>query len=524
MLFFYNKKASLRMFHYFSRTAMNSPIGYQALIEQYHLKVPPHYRQSFITSQGRGQIRIDNHQETHIYPKHYGLKDPGNPFSQIEFAIKYDGINLEILEAIFRKLESKEIEITIKKHPTSKYTRILWFLYEFLTKKVLNLRDAKKLQYVDLLNPKRYFTTGGIKSQRHYVNNNLIGTSAFCPIIRKTKALVEYIENRYDEKARELSEKYEGQIIDRATHYLYTKETLSSYAIEREQPSKERVIRFINLLHRAANIETLTKKQLIELQNIIVDPRFIDHNYRPSQNYVGENINQYLQKIHYISPKAENVEELMTGLLETLENAINFKIHPVLIAAVISFGFVFIHPFEDGNGRIHRFLIHYILSKTKFTPPGIIFPVSAAMFQNMREYDHVLESFSKPLMDLITNYDLSNDGTLTVKQPSHQYYKYIDFTPMVEYLFKCIDNTLDEHFEKEIQFLIKYDKTKKKIQEFVDMPDNLIDLFIKFTMQNHGKIGKEKRVKYFDKLSNSEIEKLQSIVKTHLITSKNTDI
>ena len=33
----------------------------------------------------------------------------------------------------------------------------------------------------------------------------------------------------------------------------------------------------------------------------------------------------------------------------------------VLAAAVIAFGFVFIHPFVDGNGRIHRYLIHHVL-------------------------------------------------------------------------------------------------------------------------------------------------------------------
>lgn len=102
------------------------------------------------------------------------------------------------------------------------------------------------------------------------------------------------------------------------------------------------------------------------------------------------------------------------------------------------------------------------------------------MVDNMKNYDVVLESFSKPLMSLISNYHLSNEGILTVKQATRNYYQYIDYTHLVEYLFACIEKTLDSYFEKEIEFLVSYDKTKKNIQNIVDMPDKLIDLFVLF--------------------------------------------
>ena len=62
---------------------------------------------------------------------------------------------------------------------------------------------------------------------------------------------------------------------------------------------------------------------------------------------------------------------------------------------MVSFGYVYIHPFEDGNGRIHRFLIHDILVRDGIVPNGTILPVSAQILANMGEYDTVLELLSK---------------------------------------------------------------------------------------------------------------------------------
>ena len=53
----------------------------------------------------------------------------------------------------------------------------------------------------------------------------------------------------------------------------------------------------------------------------------------------------------------------MQAWMSLTRRVLESRIDPVVAATVSSFAFVFIHPFEDGNGRIHRFLIHYMLSK-----------------------------------------------------------------------------------------------------------------------------------------------------------------
>jgi Fic family protein len=57
----------------------------------------------------------------------------------------------------------------------------------------------------------------------------------------------------------------------------------------------------------------------------------------------------------------QDIETLIDGLIATTAMGEGKTFHPVLAAASIAFGFVFIHPFEDGNGRIHRYIIHHLL-------------------------------------------------------------------------------------------------------------------------------------------------------------------
>lgn len=492
------------------------PIGYQALVEGLGLSALPHYCVSYVALQGRGKT-ISGSCEVHIYPKTYALKDPHDWLRHLEFALKHEGLNLEIIQQVFDKLDKVRIIRYIQDQPTGIYARKMWYLYEFLTQSQLPIDNCQRIKHVNLVDDSQYYTTTPIKSSRHAINDNLLGNRQFCPVVRRTEKIEYYFGANLDHKARVLLEKYDARLIARAGNYLYTKETMSSYQIEREQPSKSRIARFIALLRQASSIETLSKEKLIELQNAIVDPRFADVDYRHNQNYVGENISFHFQKIHYISPKPEDVSFLMQGLLRALERMFATKIHPVIIAAAISFGFVFIHPFEDGNGRIHRFLLHYILSKTNFTPKDILLPISSIMLNKMHDYDDVLESFSKPLMNFLTDYDLTDDGMMTVQQKTRHYYQYIDFTKIVEYLFLCIEELVNYNLEHELMFLANYDKTKIAIQKIVDMPDKQIDLLIKFVLQNKGMLAENKRKKYFSQLMDDELEKMILTIKRYLI-------
>ena len=185
----------------------------------------------------------------------------------------------------------------------------------------------------------------------------------------------------------------------------------------------------------------------------------------------------------------------------------------VIQAAAIAYGFVFLHPFEDGNGRIHRFLIHNILARRGFTPEGVMFPISASMLKNHADYDASLEAFSRQLMPLV-EYSLDEDGRMTIQNDTAIWYRYIDMTPQAEALFRIIDQTIDAELASELAFLANYEKTKKAIQEIVDMPDRQIDLFIRFCLQNNGRLSARKRTSHFNFLSDEEITSLEQSVQS----------
>lgn len=493
-----------------------SEVGYSYLVKQYGLHVIPHHQMSYIARTGRGSESTEQNQKIIIYPSTYALSDPNDSLHHLEFAIKHEGIHLEIISQSFSHIKAEALTQFIKKKPMGKYRRIIWFLYEYIVGKSLKLPDVKDVPYVNLLDPKQYYVGTIKKSRRHAVNNNLLGNNVYCPFVRKTDALKKFERKNFSLMTKKLMSSVDPVILARATNYLYTKETKSSFGIEKVNPDVKRTAQFIALLESASSIKNLDKNTLIVLQNSIVEKAYRDYDYRKTQNYVGELTQLYTQRVHYISPKPENLSSLMDNYLNSETTLFNSDVHPVVIAAILAFGFVFLHPFEDGNGRIHRFIIHYVLSKKKFTPDGIIFPVSAVMLKNMRQYDEILESFSKPLMQAIGQYSLNEEGVLAVSEDTKVHYQYADYTHFAEYLFACIELTITEYFQTELDFIVCYDKTKQLIQKIIDMPDIKIDRIIRCIAQNKGTLGSKMRRTYFKELSIGNIASIEKIVKKHM--------
>ena len=486
------------------------PAGYSALVAKYHLHVIPNWHESFVTSSGTHRADTTAGAVRETYPSTYW---PGETLGDhLEFALKYDGTNLAILASIFREMEVEEFDAYVRSRPTGKYARRLWFLYELFTGRRLSLDDLKQGNYVDLLEPEDYYTVSPARQvRRQRINDNLLGDHRFCPTVRRSESLRRFEGIDFGQRCHAVLGSYPPELLKRALSYLYTKETKSSFEIEHIKPSANRTERFIALLHLAEQEDFCDKAPLVDLQNRIVDPRFAEDDYRKRQNYVGETVAWQQERVHFACPKPEDVPNLMAGLIAAHQRMAEDDVHAVVHATTVAYGFVFLHPFEDGNGRIHRFLIHNILARGGFTPEGLMFPVSAAMLRNPGEYDASLEAFSGPLMPLV-EYELDEEGHMTVTNDTTVWYRFIDMTAQAEALFTFIEKTIETDLGEELSFLANYDRTKAAVQAIVDMPDREIDLFIRFCLQNNGRLSGRKRVSHFDFLTDEEVAEMEQAV------------
>jgi hypothetical protein len=492
--------------------ATREPAGYLWLIQQFRLQVRDPVHCSFIgttSSRETGRASV-----TDVYRPEYRRAPAVGP--QLEFALRYDGVDLEVLSATFRTLlrerRTEELQRWILETPTGAWVRRVWLLYEWLTEQRLDVPDLKSGNYVDLLDKEKYFTTLPRPSRRHRVNVNLLGPRSFCPVVRRVPALESSATLALLREAHAFEESADSETLRRAIGYLYTKETMTSFGIEGEKPGPLRTERFVRALQGVAVLERLDKAALVQLQNETVGAEAVEADYRTEQVYVGRNVDfGRPQRIDYVAPVATDVPDLMHGWFVCLEQMFEAQLDPIVLATVASFGFVFIHPFTDGNGRLHRLLIHYILSRTGFTPKDMILPVSAVMLQERRAYDDALATYSNPVMQLV-DYDEDPEGRVTVKGEIRDLYRFFDATGLAEYLRRVLERTIRVELRQEVDFLVRQRAARDALDALVDLPDREANLFIRFLHQNGWKLAKAKRGK-FPRLSDEQIQTLEEAVR-----------
>lgn len=496
-------------------------LGYQYLIARYELPARPLAVACVIDSAPKTtRVQRDlkspdsrrGHQEFRVFGPAYAPKD--TLVAHLQFALRYEGIHLEVLALLFEKVGAKELQSWLADAPESIYARRAGFLYEWLNLGKLTIKLSSKARYVRVLDTSLQFGyDDGPRNGKFRVIDNLPGGPKFCPWVRRTEFLQSMVNEDFARKIRLTLKQYDPVLLRRAADFLYLKETQSSFEVERERPSIQRTDRFVELLRQADTRQPLNEKRLIDLQNAVVDPRFHEAGWRNRQNWIGRDIG-YHRQVDFVPPRPEDVMALMSGLLEAAGRAENHlaedtesesgqAMDPVVIAAMISFGFVFIHPFMDGNGRIHRYLIHEILAKAGFTPQGMVLPVSAVILAGLREYVDALEIFSRPMMAR-TEFDPSSPE-IPAKGNESVYFRFFDCTAQAEFLYKALKRTVEEDLNKELDFLLGFDQARKALNASLDWPGQSLDLFIRCVHQNQGRLSKAKRTEYFKWMSDEEI-------------------
>lgn len=202
-----------------------------------------------------------------------------------------------------------------------------------------------------------------------------------------------------------------GKVIGEADFHQYEEMKDSNVGLqmmllestENKQPLTQN---FIRTLHR-----TLLREDYVVYKTLPggVQTSYTIHagQYKTRPNSV---ITRYGDRFEYASP--EETPALMTDLVDWYNNAEQKGIYtPIELAILFHYRYIRIHPFEDGNGRIARLLMNYILARHGY--PMIVV--------RSRLKNHYIEALHES--DLIVGSTPTDGANASLKKirPFHKY-------------------------------------------------------------------------------------------------------
>ena len=484
-----------------------TPAGYAALIGACGLAVPLPRTLSAIGERHRIVEREGWRIVTPRHAPHPTLE------GHLTFALKYEGLDLAVLKRLFVAVGPAAIEALVRGTPTGSYARRIWFLYEWLTGTRVSLPDAAAGRYVPVVDPELQYAQHGESAPRYRVRNNLPGTPEFCPLVFRTRELDRFASIDLSRRAQDVIAAVPRDILARTAAILLLKDSRSSYAIEGERPPQDRIQRWGRAIGEAGR-RPLDAEELLRLQRIVIgNARFVSLGFRREGGFVGEHDRETRMPLpEHIGARHVDLPALIRGMIAFDRGAAQ-QLDAVIAAAILAFGFVYIHPLEDGNGRLHRYLIHHVLAERGYNPPGVVFPVSAAIHERIDDYRAVLESYSGRLLPLI-EWEATESFNVRVLNDTGDFYRFFDATPHAEFLHACVQKTIEEDLPQEADFLWRYDSFRRQVEAFLDMPERTIDLLFRFLHQNGGTLSRRARENEFVALTDQEASRIEEVYRT----------
>ncbi|MGY3592004.1 hypothetical protein ACVIGB_000035 [Bradyrhizobium sp. USDA 4341] len=301
--------------------------------------------------------------------------------------------------------------------------------------------------------------------------------------------------------------------VARAAAYLLLADSRSTFEIEGEHPARDRLERWGRTLGLAGKRE-LSVEFLTELQRqVIGNDRFVETGLRKSGVFIGTRDNYGDPRPEFIGARPEDVPSLVNGMVEydkLLRKDAGFN--PMAHAAGLSFGFVYAHPFEDGNGRLHRFLMSHVLGERRFSPDGVVLPVSTVILDRIEDYVSLLQNRSGPLMPFIP-WKKAAQGNVEVTADTADLYRYIDVTDETQFFSEVVDSTVTHKLPKELRYLEAHDRAERRIAGLVEMPSNMVSDIIVQIVQNSGNLSKKRRKREYAKLTDEETSLIENLVR-----------
>lgn len=491
-----------------------TPIGYAHLIDALKLNVLPLAKPAFASASVNR--RMDSESRI-LFPS--GVTLDNTLVGHLEFALRHEGVNLEVIDAVFEHLPPQDLIVRLQATPTGEHIRRACFLWEWLSGKELNAGVVVKGGYVTLFPEDVYYTASqSTRAPNFRVRNNALGTPDFCPIVRRAAIPQDPpLHELLKEAQCTLDAVDDPGLYQRALAYLYLSETRGSYAIESETPSADKQERFVQLLKHAGEPGKVTEEWLVKLQNVIVrDVYSQEASYRTKQNWLEDSSG----RISFMPVPIADLLRVMRGW-ETFINDGERCADVLVKAACAAFGFVYLHPFMDGNGRLHRFLIQHVLARSALMGPEIVIPVSAVIEQNIPAYHAVLTAFSRQVTAL-WDYRRSDIDPIILRAPGSRSYRFFDADREVAFLHAMIKQAVREEIPRELAWLRGYDLAFSTLDKQLDLPQKDLSALIRMIQSNKGMLS-ENRKKQYSHLPANVLTLIEEVVRTAFEARKPND-
>ena len=424
----------------------------------------------------------------------------GDFVAHLLFALKHEGVNLQVLASASKHLAAADLAAALAATPNGQYVRMLCSAWEHFTGNQVVAQPVITAGYVDLFDEGRYYTGGTNRDSRWRVNFNGLGSWDYCVTVERTPAIKDALDFDVLGATRDFAASLNRELLDRTLSWAYLHETQDSYAIEKEAPSEDKARTFIHLLRQAHKPRTLDEAYLVELQaSIVSNPYNQAVQYRTEQNWLSDGGRGALG-VTFVPPRPDDLPGLMDAW-SRFANDTAKHLDPLMAASIVSVGFVYLHPFMDGNGRLSRFLFHKVLCQSGQLPDGMLLPVSVAMKRQEAQYLSVLQDFSRPARALV-NARAAGEGDFEFTfKCDDTIFRFWDATRCVEFGLSMAREALEVELRSETSFLVHFDAVRKHIDDQYDLRGSTLATLVSIALDNGGAISNNKRKRYADEVT-----------------------
>lgn len=473
-------------------------VGYEFLRQALGLQLPPPPRRAEV----RAVTRVEWHGDVLAVPRHVA-PGPGETYESpdaclvdhVVFALRYEGTRLDILHDALQRLSCDAMVRALDGAPTGAWTRKACYLWEEFTAQRLPVDDRPATGYVGIFGEDRYFTNPrGPTSTRWRVRFNGLGSLRYCATVERTPEIQQLLAHKVMDRLNDAMARLGNELLRRTLDWAYLSETQGSFAIEGEEPGQTKAQTFAAVLRQAHQKRPLSEDYLCELQNeVLTNPLLREYQFRDRQNWLRAG-GGGSSSVTYVPPPPGLAAELMAELM-AFANAALPGLDPLIAAGVTSFGFVFIHPFMDGNGRLGRLLIHHALCLAGVLDNGFVLPISVAMHRNEQEYLSALTAFSAPVRGFWSVVRVDGDQFDCQFLGSESLYRYWDATPATAFTLRMASQAVERDLLEESRFISDFDRVYRAVSSEHDLRSNDLAVLVTLALREGG-LSAAKRKRY----------------------------